>query len=66
MEETAATKRMVEKARRVFGPVAGTLAVEVLKESADEKAFGEMYSEKLAKITGNRALVENILKNNGK
>ena len=55
MQETPATRKMVEKAGKVFGPVAGTLAVEVLKESADEKAFGEKYIEKLAKIVKGQA-----------
>lgn len=63
MMETAATRRMVEKAKKVLGPVAEALSADALKESSNESEFAKKFVEKLARITGNKALVENILKN---
>ncbi|MEM3364275.1 MAG: hypothetical protein QXS93_02070 [Candidatus Micrarchaeia archaeon] len=64
MDATPLTKKMVEKAKKVFGPVAETLAAEALKRSRDEISFRKEYIEELVRITGRRELVENIINNN--
>jgi len=63
MEETAETRKIVKKAERVFGPVAVAISKETLGQSRNNDDFKEKYIARLASITGNRALVENIIKN---
>jgi len=63
MEETAETRKIVKKAGRVFGPVAVAISKETLGQSRNNDDFKEKYIARLASITGNRALVENIIKN---
>ncbi len=54
-------KELMERARKVFGVVAENIGKEILDKVGPEK-FEEVYIEELSKITGNKKLVENILK----
>lgn len=59
-------KTIIEKAKKVFGPVAETIGAEVLKEFGKGPEFESNYIERLAKIVGNKKLVENIIRGDEK
>ncbi len=54
-------QKYIDRAKKVFGPIAETIGKEVLEEVGTDK-FEEEYIKRLSKITGNPKLVENILK----
>lgn len=54
-------KKMIQNAKKIFGQVAETIGLEILKDKANEGKFKEIYIERLTKIVGNRDLVINII-----
>ncbi len=54
-------KKMIQNAKRIFGRVAETIGLEILKDKANEGRFREIYIERLTKIVGNKDLVVNII-----
>ncbi|MEM0437734.1 MAG: hypothetical protein QXU54_00355 [Candidatus Micrarchaeia archaeon] len=58
----ATPKELMDRAKKVLGPVAETIGTELTILGLDDEEFEKEYTDRLAKITGNRKLVENILK----
>ncbi|MCX8205651.1 MAG: hypothetical protein N3H30_00270 [Candidatus Micrarchaeota archaeon] len=58
----ATPRELMKRARKVLGPVAETIGTELTIQGLDDEEFEREYIERLAKITGNKKLVENILK----
>lgn len=58
----ATPRELMKRAKKVFGPVAETIGIELTILGLDDEEFEKEYTDRLAKITGNRKLVENILK----
>jgi hypothetical protein len=57
----ARPEELIAKAKKVFGLVAETVGKDILKKFGDND-FEKNYVDELARISGNRSLIENILR----